>query len=136
LEDVVAYAPASFHPAKCCDAKDQKVLELAFADRNFRDLCLNEFLARQALGDALAEKLKGRMADLAAAFVVSDLFMLAGKPRELTGGRRGYMVLNLIDRQQLVFQGGHVKERVLQSGDVDWARVRRVLILGLENGHE
>ena len=111
-------------------------MDLAFANRDFRDLCLNEFLARQALGDALAEKLKSRLADLVAASVVLDLFLLPGKPRELIDGRQGHMVMDLIDGQQLVFRCGHVKERVLQSGNIDWSRVRRVLILGLESGHE
>lgn len=111
-------------------------MELAFADRSFRDLCLNEPLAIQALGRPLAEKLKSRLADFAAAFVVSDLFMLPGKPRELADGRRGHMVTDLINKQQLIFQSGHMKPRVLISGDIDWSQVRRILIIGLENGHE
>lgn len=111
-------------------------MELAFSEKHFRDLCLNESFARQALGVPVAEKLKNRLADLAAASVASDLFMLPGKFRELLNDRRGHLVVDLIDGQQLVFQGGHVKERLLQSGEVDWARVRRVKILGLENGHE
>jgi hypothetical protein len=44
--------------------------------------------------------------------------------------------MDLVDGQQLVFQVGHVKERSLQSGAIDWSRVRRIKILGLENGHE
>lgn len=111
-------------------------MELAFADRSFRDLCLNESLAREAFGGSLAEKLKSRLADLAAAYVASDLLALAGKPRELTGDRRGQMVMDIVDKQCLVFQSGHANERLLQSGDVDWSRVRRILIFGLESCHE
>jgi hypothetical protein len=84
----------------------------------------------------VAGKLKSRLADLAAASVVSDLFLLPGRLRELLNERRGLLVMDLIDGQQLVLQGGHVKERLLQSGQVDWSRVRRVKILRLENGHE
>ncbi len=111
-------------------------MELAFTDKNFRDLCLNEFLAIQVLGAPLAGKLKRRLADLAAATFVSDLFALPGRPRELMNNRSGDMVIDLINGQQLVFQNGHIKVGFLQSGSVDWTRVRRVKILGLENGHD
>lgn len=111
-------------------------MELAFSDKKFRDLCLNEFLARRILGARIAEKLKSRLADLVAASVVADLFMLPGRPRELANDRQGYIVIDLIDEQQLVFQSGHIKGRMLPSGEVDWSRVRRVKILALENGHE
>ncbi|WP_347988069.1 hypothetical protein [Methylomonas sp. AM2-LC] len=50
--------------------------------------------------------------------------------------RSGDMVIDLINGQQLVFQNGHIKVGFLQSGSVDWTRVRRVKILGLENGHD
>lgn len=136
FRQILRWVMPRFTFTKCCDTKDSRTLELAFANKEFRDLCLNESLARQTFGEPLAERLKRRLADLAAASVVSDLLMLPGRPRELTNDRRGHMVMDLIDGQQLVFQGGHVKERVLQSGDIDWSRVRRVKILGLENGHE
>lgn len=111
-------------------------MELAFAEKNFRDLCCNETLARQAYGNLLSGKLKRILADLGAATVVSDLLLLPGSPRELTGDFRGRMVINLVDEYQLVFQAGHVNPPVLQSGEVDWSRVRRIKLLGLEKNHE
>lgn len=111
-------------------------MELAFAEKNFRDLCYNELLAKQAYGSMLAGKLKRTLADLGAATVVTDLFLLPGNTRELTGGLRGQMVINLVDEHQLVFQAGHVNPPVLQSGEVDWSRVRRIKLLGLEKNHE
>ncbi len=107
-------------------------MELTFATKELRDLCLSDYLARQEYGDAFAEKLKARLADLSAVSVASDLFMLPGKPRELTGDREGQMVLNLIDEHDLIFQSGHTQKRVLESGNVDWARIRRVQLLGVE----
>lgn len=111
-------------------------MELTFADKKFRDLCLNESIAKQALGSPLAEKLKRRLADLAAVSFVSDLFALPGRPREISNDRQDNMVIDLINGQQLVFQSGHIHERLLQSGAVDWSRVRRIKLLGLENGHD
>ena len=111
-------------------------MELTFANRELRDLCLNDHLARKSFSDDVAEKLKARLADFAAVSFVSDLFVLPGNVRELTGARRGQMVVNLSDGEQLIFQSGHIKERALASGEVDWSRIRRVKILGVENGHE
>lgn len=111
-------------------------MELTFADKEFRDLCLNETLAKQTLGKPLAEKLKARLADLAAVSTVSDLFMLPGSPRELANDKRGHMVVDLVNGYMLVFKSGHIKERILTSGDIDWSRVRRIKILGLENGYD
>lgn len=111
-------------------------MELAFSDKQLRDLCLNESLARQAFGVAVAEKLKTRLADLAAVSVASELSMLPGRFRELSSDRRDYLVLDLIDGWQLIFQSGHVKERLLDTGEVDWSRIRRVKILKVEHDHE
>lgn len=111
-------------------------MELTFANKEFRDLCLNESLAMQVLGPPLAEKLKRRLADLVAVSFVTDLFALPGRPRELSNDRHGRMVIDLINGQQLVFQSGHIRERILQSGAVDWSRVRRIKILGLESSHD
>lgn len=88
------------------------------------------------MGRSVAEKLKGRLADFAAASAVSELFMLPGRLRELSADRRGQLVVDLSEGKQLVFQGGHAKERLLESGEIDWSRVRRVKILGVEEGHE
>lgn len=110
-------------------------MELAFTDKVFRDWCVNRSLARQALGLPLADRLNRRLADLAAAAVVSEIFGLPGRPRELSGERQGHIAVDLLDGQQLVFQSGHVKAPLHPSGNVDWSRVRRVKILGLENGH-
>lgn len=90
----------------------------------------------QALGPPLAEKLKRRLADLVAASFAADLFALPGQPRELIDNRPGHIAIDLINGQQLIFQSGHVRTPLLQSGSVDWSRVRRIKILGLESSHD
>lgn len=110
-------------------------MELAFSSKDFRDLSMNESLAKQALGPELAKRLHARLADLAAASFVSDIFGLPGRPRELAGHRKGDIVVDLANGEQLVFQAGHVEARLSPTGEVDWVRVRRIKILGLERGH-
>lgn len=105
-------------------------MELAFADRGFRDMCLNDTIMKQQLGVELAAQLQIRLADLAAVDYVSEL--LAGKPRELNGDRSDHMSLSLADNNYLVFKSGHAKPRTLASGKVDWSSVSRIKILGIE----
>lgn len=111
-------------------------MELAFADRNFRDLCMNDSKAREELGDAVAEKLKTRLADFSAVHVVSDLFSLPGGTHELAGDRQGCMATNLVMGRFLVFRSGQLKEPKLPAGRIDWSRVRRIQLLGVEHGND
>lgn len=108
-------------------------LELAFASRELRDQCLSEALAAQNWGAPIAARLMARLADMAAVSVVSELQSLPGRTRERS---RGTLVLNLTDDSLLVFRGNHLRERVLPEGGVDWSRVRRVLICGVEYNHD
>lgn len=109
-------------------------MELAFADRGFRDMCLSYTLAKQSLDEALAYALRARLADLAAATTVSDIFV--GIPKELDGDRWDHMALSLPYQHQLVFKSGHSSPRLLESGKVDWSRVSRVFIIGMEKCDE
>lgn len=106
-------------------------MELAFADRGFRDMCLNDTIMKQELEVELAAQLKSRLADLAAVDYVSEL--LAGKPKELDGDRSDQMSLSLTDNNHLIFKSGHTKPRTLESGKVDWSNVSRIKILGIEH---
>lgn len=108
-------------------------LELAFGSQELRDQCLNESLAAQELGGHVAARLMARLADMAAVSVVSELQAFPGKMRERS---RGILVLNLTDGFLLVFRGNHLKERVRPDGGIDWSRVTRVLICGVERSHE
>lgn len=108
-------------------------LELAFAEKQLRNLCENEAIARRKLGTEVAEKLKRRLADLRAATCVKDL--VAGKPRELEGGCQPQIVVDLCSGHCFVFCANHNTVPLLESGAVDWARVSRVKILRIESNH-
>jgi hypothetical protein len=78
----------------------------------------------------VAEKLKGRLADLRAANCVNDL--IAGRPRELQGDRVGQVALSLGDGFQLVFCANHRVVPLVEGSHVDWSRVNRVKIMSIE----
>jgi proteic killer suppression protein len=104
-------------------------LELAFANKSLRELCESEAQADRHLGPTIAQKLRRRLSDLRAARNVKDL--VAGRPRELAGGRRGCVGVQLSSESRLVFCANHTVLPVLETGDVDWSKVSRVKILSI-----
>ena len=106
-----------------------KQLELAFETKSLRNLCENQSEARQKLGLTVAGKLKRRLADLRAAECVTE--MVAGRIRELKGYSSSRIAVELGKSTVVVFVANHVKTPMLTSGDVDWARVRRIRILSI-----
>lgn len=108
-------------------------LELAFAKKSLRTLCEDEIRARRDLGDELASALRRRLADMRAASCVRDL--VTGRPRGLRSGRAGYMAVDLCNGYQLVFCVNH-SAIPMQAGSIDWSRVKRIRIIGIESNHE
>lgn len=104
-------------------------LELAFANKSLRKLCESEAHADRHLGRTVAQQLRRRLSDLRAATNVKDL--VAGRPREVTGGRRGRMAVELTSDCRLVFCANHAVLPLLASDDVDWSKVNRVKILSI-----
>jgi hypothetical protein len=104
-------------------------LELAFDSLLLRATCENEAQARAELGEAVAEILKHRLADMRAARSTKDL--LAGKPRVEAEGR--HMIIDVGDTHRIVFKANHVNCPMTNSNEVDWARVNRIKILRIES---
>ena len=109
-------------------------MELAFTNRDLRDLCLSEALATERLGVKIAAKLKRRLADLAAAGNVEEVLSLPGKPTELEAHGKSCIAINLTNNYQLFFTSGHSETPCLVSGKTNWSLVRRIKILGVGQG--
>ena len=105
-------------------------MELAFDSKSLRTICESERQAKLKLGDAVAEILKHRLADLRAAASVKDL--IAGRPRRLYSASLQQMAVDLRDGYRLVFTANHAKNPMTQTGDLDWERVSRIKILRIE----
>lgn len=103
---------------------------MAFADKSLRSICESESTAIHSLGAAVSSKLKHRLADLAASSSTSDL--VAGNPHEVDGTGNGLFAIALEEGVQLVFSANHQNMPRLQSGKVDWPRVRRIKIVAIE----
>ena len=109
-------------------------MQLAFAEKSLRQLCESETAAVRKLGSQVANKLLGRLADLRACTYVSEL--AAGNPREVNHVSPGRFTLDLADGNTLVFCANHPKNPILKTGGIDWSRVSRIKIIGIENDHD
>lgn len=104
-------------------------LEFAFESKELRDICESESEAVRALGASVAEMLKHRLADLDAAPSAKDL--IAGRPR--LSQDEETMMVDLSEGSRLVFTPNHPDNPVTETGKLDWANVRRIRILRIEN---
>ena len=105
--------------------------ELSFASKALRDCCESAGKAERIYGQEVARKLRHRIADLVAANRIEDL--LAGNPREINGAE---MAMDLCDGFRLVFCPGHTTIPHLESGAINWSKVSRIKILGIENSND
>ena len=88
-------------------------------------------------GAGMARKIKQRLAQLSAADRLEDLRNTPGRCHELHGNKAGQLSLDLEHPYRLIFKPADnppaVKE---EDGGIDWKRVRKVMILGVEDTHE
>jgi plasmid maintenance system killer protein len=109
-------------------------LEIAFAEKNLRELCESEVKAKRILGLEIAAKLRRRLADIRAATSIRDL--VVGNPRELEGNCPRPYLIELGPGARMILMANHNHNPVLNSGCIDWSKVSRVKILRIEyDGH-
>lgn len=134
----IGYTPSEFaiadqtHHKKSRDPKD---LELAFANREIRALCLSGHLAEEDLGQQLASLLRRRLADLSAIANVSELSAMPWGFEEFDKSDARCLI-KLSDGYALFFESGHRETPHLENGIIDWSKVRRIKILGVEKRND
>ncbi len=109
-------------------------LELAFHSKPLRAICESESEATHEFGEAVADVLRHRLADLCAAKSPNDLPV--GRPRALRKDPTK-MCLALCDGYIVTFCANHPKNPQMESGLIDWQKVSRIKILEIahENDH-
>jgi hypothetical protein len=104
-------------------------LEIAFNEKNLRTICESEIEANQAYGEQISAALRRRLADLRAASSVQDV--LVGNLRSSVDGNIPCKILDLAASAQLIFCSNHPKPPMNETGEIDWANVSRIKILGV-----
>jgi hypothetical protein len=102
-------------------------LELAFSEKNLRQLCESEKAAALAFGPLVAAQLKRRLSDMRSADHVAEL--IAGNPRN--GQLNGEEVIHVDLGEEVVLTlcANHGLPPLSDTGKMDWQRVNRVKIL-------
>lgn len=116
-------------------SRDPKDLELAFANKEIRTLCLSGHLAEEDLGRQLASLLRRRLADLSAMANVSELSAMPWGFQELDK-YDSRCLIKLSHGYALFFESGHRKAPHLENGIINWSKVRRIKILGVEKRND
>lgn len=104
-------------------------MELAFDTEELRDMCEHEATAIARLGTLAAEALKNRLSDIRAADFINDV--VAGQPRSSVISGAECFQFDLADHV-LTVTANHAPPRLDGNGLTDWARVRRVKVMSVE----
>lgn len=109
-------------------------MEIAFETKELRDLCHHEAVSNANLSTLAAEALKKRLSDIHAADWIGEI--LAGRPK--IGRWKTYecYFFDLEEGLVLAVIPNHLKQRLNNDGQVDWATVRRVKIVYLGERNE
>lgn len=105
------------------------------SDKIAREFNTEKLLVR-GHGSLRAKKIKNRMAQLSAVDCLEDLRILPGRCHELKGDRAGQLSLDLDHPYRLIFQPADNPPALKEDKGIDWKRVKKVLILGVEDTHE
>lgn len=109
-------------------------VKIEFATLNLQNICENDKLMKKKFGNACANKLKARLADLQSATYVTEL--AAGRPHPLKYKRLGEFSITISGPLRLIFGCGN-KQIPRTDGDaVDWNQVTIIRILSIEDYHE
>ena len=112
---------------------DARPVNLAFETLAIRTLCECQSQAERAVRAQGRRPPSGAPGRYRAAESVTEL--VAGRPREIQGGRHRHYAVDLANGYRMVFCANHVRIPVDETYRVDWSRVTRVKILKIEVGH-
>lgn len=105
-------------------------MELVFLTAELRDICEIRAVAVEKFGPVIAIELAGRLADIEAVDSMEELIGLY--PDDVAAvGNTGYR-LRLMSDAVLALGAGNVNAPQHENGTIDWSRVDRMLVRGIE----
>jgi len=112
-------------------------VDILFKNHKLEKLFNDERALRRERGDRQAELLRQRMTELRAAENLETMrYLLRARCHELKGDRKGQLSVDLNHPYRLLFAPDHEPIPVLLDGGLDWTKVTRIRILGIEDTHE
>ena len=99
--------------------------------------CNNENLMLKKFGSLRTKLLKRRLTELAAVNALVDLRHLPqARCHELKGTLKGYLSVDLDHPYRLIFEPADNPLPKKPDGGLDWNKVTKVMIIGVEDTHE
>ena len=112
-------------------------MEILFDRNKLKKEFNNEGLLIRSHGALRSRKVQRRLAQLSAAEKLEDLRNTPGRCHELKGDRGGQLSLDLDHPYRLIFKPADNPPAIKEDdGGIDWKRVMKITILGVEDTHE
>lgn len=105
------------------------VVDILFASKNLERLCLDDSLARRALGNLCAQKLRARLDDLRAAVNLGYAPQLPGRFHPLQVDSQQYFALHLVAGRRLVIEPVCDPGPELKDGSWNLSQVTAVRVM-------
>lgn len=111
-------------------------MNVSFSSRKMQEVCNSLKEMQRKYGHRMARILQQRLAELAAAVTLDDVWRLpAARCHELTGQRKGQLAVDLVHPKRLIFRPDHDPEPTKADGGLDWTSVTRVLVIEIVDYH-
>jgi proteic killer suppression protein len=112
-------------------------MDIVFKTGKLRKECNNSVLLVKRYGPSRAKLIRRRLDDLRAAGSLEQIRSLPQtRCHELKGNRAGQLSVDLDHPYRLIFIPADNPVPIKPDGGLDWAKVTRIEILGVENTHE
>ncbi len=112
-------------------------MNIVFVKSKLSKLFNDERALKCTYGERQTKLIMQRMAELHA---VDNLDIMRSFPRarchELKGDLKGQISVDLVHPYRLIFKPNHEPVPELDSGGLDWKKVTKINILGIEDTHE
>lgn len=111
-------------------------MEVAFSTKKLAKLCSSAKEIKAKWGLQMAEKLRQRLFELAAADTLDDVPRVP-PPRchELTADLKGKLAVDLVHPYRLVFAPDHDPRPEMADGGLDWTQVTEIVVEAVIDYH-
>lgn len=111
-------------------------MKITFSSAKLSKLCNSAKKLKGKFGPRMAALIQQRLSELKAADTLEDMRHLPGaRCHELTGNLKGYLAVDLVHPDRLVFRPDHDPIPELPSGGLDWNQVTDIEIYGVGDYH-
>ena len=109
---------------------------IIFRTSKLQKTCSNLKKCEKEWGTERCKKIRQRLDELHAATFLEVMRNLPGRCHELREDRAGQLSLDLDGPYRLIFEPADDQIPLKDDGGLDWGRIRKVRIIGVEDTHE